>query len=193
MAVKPAKIIGMNIRLLSLIFSLIFVSGFLNGQVVTQRTVDGLNAQGIVQNTITRSPIEYQYFFDSIVVRKNDGNENMSVNKVGNYLFEYEANQLTAEANQLSSQDRYIVVTGTDQSVKFFNGSIIIRFNELPNFESFAAENDLIFMRSLPQIGIGIYKARDIRTTQSDIQRLSKNQNVKGVELDLVDPYVVPN
>ncbi|MFL2485708.1 MAG: hypothetical protein ACJ0GO_00025 [Gammaproteobacteria bacterium] len=184
----------MNIRLLSLMFSLIFVSGVLNGQVVTQKTVDGLNSQVVTQkNIITQRPIEYQYFFDSIAVRKNDSNENMSVNKVGNYLFEYEANQLTALANQLSSQDRYIVVTGKDQSVKFFNGSIIVRFNELPNFESFAAENDLIFMRSLPQIGIGIYKARDIRTTQSDIQRLSKNQNVKGVELDLVDPYVVPN
>ena len=184
----------MNIRMLSLIFSLIFVSGVLNGQVVIQKTVDGLNAQEVTQkNTITKGPIEYQYFFDSIVVRKNDSNENMSVNKVGNYLFEYEANQLTSVANQLSSQDRYIVVLGTDQSVKFFNGSILVRFNELPNFESFAAENDLIFMRSLPQIGVGIYKARDIRTTQSHIQRLSKNQNVKGVELDLVDPYVVPN
>lgn len=184
----------MNIKLLSLMFSLIFVSSILNGQVVTQGTVGSLNTQEIIQkSSIDKKPVEYQYFFNSAVARKNESNENLNVEKIGNFLFEYEANQLNSVANQLSNQARYIVVIGTDQSVKFFNGSILVKFNELPNFESFAMENDLIFVKSLAEIGIGVYRVRDLRTTQSKIQRLSENKNVRRVELDLLDPNIVPN
>ena len=180
----------MKMRIFSLILSLFLINNGLNAQELTVKTI----APGLTQGTsiISRS-IEYQYFFDSVVVRKNQDNENLSVEKLGNYLFEYEADQLNLVVNQLTEEERYIVVIGTDQTVKFYNGTINVRFSELTNFVNFAVQNDLIFVKSLPQINLGVYKVSNIRETQAVLQRLAKNQIVKGVELDLINPNIGPN
>ena len=171
----------MNIRIVGLIFSFIFIS-------------DGLNAQEIIQkNSITKKPVEYEYFFDSIAVRKNQNNQDLGVEEIGKYLFEYKADKLNFIINQLSEQERYIVVRGADQRIKFFNGSIMIKFNELPNFESFALENNLIFVSSLAQIGIGVFRVRNINNIEIKIEDLRAKSNVLNIELDLLDPSIGPN
>ena len=180
----------MKIRIFSLILSLILMQNALNAQELTVRTA----AQNFSPATsITRGPAEYQYFFDSVAVRKNPNNENLNVEKIGNYLFEYEADQLNLVVNQLTQQERYIVVIGADQAIKFYNGTINVRFSELTNFADFGVQNDLIFVKSLPQINLGVYKVNNIRETESVLQRLVKNQIVKGVELDLINPNIKPN
>ena len=180
----------MKIRIFSLILSLILMQNALNAQELTVRT----SAQNFSPATsITRGPAEYQYFFDSVAVRKNQNNENLNVEKIGNYLFEYEADQLNLVVNQLTQQERYIVVIGADQAIKFYNGTINVRFSELTNFADFGVQNDLIFVKSLPQINLGVYKLNNIRETESVLQRLVKNQIVKGVELDLINPNIRPN
>ena len=180
----------MKIRIFSLIFSLVLMNNGLNAQELTVKTA----AQNFSQATsITRESIEYQYFFDSVAVRKNQNNENLNVEKIGNYLFEYEADQLNLVVNQLAQQERYIVVIGADQAIKFYNGTINIRFSELTNFANFAAQNDLVYVKSLPQINLGVYKVNNIRETESVLQRLAKNQIVKGIELDLINPNIGPN
>ena len=180
----------MKMRIFSLILSLILTQNALNAQELTVRTA----AQNFSPTTsITRGPVEYQYFFDSVAVRKNQNNENLNVEKIGNYLFEYEADQLNLVVNQLTQQERYIVVIGADQAIKFYNGTINVRFSELTNFADFGVQNDLIFVKSLPQINLGVYKLNNIRETESVLQRLAKNQIVKGVELDLINPNIGPN
>ena len=84
----------------------------------------------------------------------------MNVEKIGNYLFEYEADQLNLVVNQLAQQERYIVVIGADQAIKFYNGTINVRFSELTNFADFGVQNDLIFVKSLPQINLGVYRVK---------------------------------
>ena len=180
----------MKMRIFSLIFSLVLMNNGLNAQELTVKTA----AQNFSQATsITRESIEYQYFFDSIAVRKNQNNENLNVEKIGNYLFEYEADQLNLVVNQLAQQERYIVVKGADQAIKFYNGTINIRFSELTNFANFAVQNDLVYVKSLPQINLGIYRVNNIRETENILQSLAKNQIVKGVELDLINPNIGPN
>ena len=180
----------MKMRIFSLIFSLVLMNNGLNAQELTVKTA----AQNFSQATsITRESIEYQYFFDSIAVRKNQNNENLNVEKIGNYLFEYEADQLNLVVNQLAEQERYIFVKGADQAIKFYNGTINIRFSELTNFANFAVQNDLVYVKSLPQINLGIYRVNNIRETENILQSLAKNQIVKGVELDLINPNIGPN
>ena len=180
----------MKIRIFSLIFSLVLMNNGLNAQELTVKTA----AQNFSQATsITRESIEYQYFFDSIAVRKNQNNENLNVEKIGNYLFEYEADQLNLVVNQLAQQERYIVVIGADEAIKFYNGTINIRFSELTNFADFGVQNDLVYVKSLPQINLGIYRVNNIRETENILQSLAKNQIVKGVELDLINPNIGPN
>ena len=102
----------MKIRIFSLIFSLVLMNNGLNAQELTVKTA----AQNFSQATsITRESIEYQYFFDSVAVKKNQNNENLNVEKIGNYLFEYEADQLNLVVNQLAQQERYIVVIGAGE------------------------------------------------------------------------------
>ena len=180
----------MKMRIFSLIFSLVLMNNGLNAQELTVKTA----AQNFSQATsITRESIEYQYFFDSIAVRKNQNNENLNVEKIGNYLFEYEADQLNLVVNQLAQQERYIVVIGADEAIKFYNGTINIRFSELTNFSDFGVQNDLVYVKSLPQINLGIYRVNNIRETENILQSLAKNQIVKGVELDLINPNIGPN
>ena len=180
----------MKMRIFSLIFSLVLMNNGLNAQELTVKTA----AQNFSQATsITRESIEYQYFFDSIAVRKNQNNENLNVEKIGNYLFEYEADQLNLVVNQLAQQERYIVVIGADEAIKFYNGTINIRFSELTNFADFGVQNDLVYVKSLPQINLGIYRVNNIRETENILQSLAKNQIVKGVELDLINPNIGPN
>ena len=138
----------MKMRIFSLILSLFLINNGLNAQELTVKTI----APGLTQGTsiISRS-IEYQYFFDSVAVRKNQDNENLNVEKIGNYLFEYEADQLNLVVNQLAGQERYIVVIGADQAIKFYNGTINVRFSELTNFAVFRQDSI-----KYPQIAKGI-------------------------------------
>ena len=180
----PLKIFG-------LILISIFIKNSLNAQELDVKTF----SQVISPKTsiISKKPIEYQYFFDSVVVRKNQNNENLNVERLGNYLFEYEADKLNLVVNQLAGQERYIVVKGADQAIKFYNGTINVRFSELTNFANFAVQNNLIFVKSLPQINLGVYRVNNIRETETVLQMLARNQIVRGVELDLINPNIGPN
>ena len=179
----PLKIFG-------LILISIFIKNSLNAQELDVKTFSQVISP---KTSIISKPIEYQYFFDSVVVRKNQNNENLNVERLGNYLFEYEADKLNLVVNQLAAQERYIVVKGADQAIKFYNGTINVRFSELTNFANFAVQNNLIFVKSLPQINLGVYRVNNIRETETVLQMLARNQIVRGVELDLINPNIGPN
>jgi len=177
-------------KIFVLIFISIFIKDSLNAQELNVKT---FSQEISTKTSIISKPIEYQYFFDSVVVRKNQNNENLNVERLGNYLFEYEADKLNLVVNQLAGRERYIVVKGADQVIKFYNGTINVRFSELTDFVNFAVQNDLIFVKSLPQINLGVYRVNNIRETETVLQMLAKNQIVRGVELDLINPNIGPN
>ncbi len=134
----------------------------------------------------------YTYYLNSVVVKKNDLNRDLDVEMLGDYLFEYKADKLNGIASQLSEQERYIIVKGIDQRIKFFNGSIMIKFNEPPDFENFALENDLVFVSSLADIGIGVFKVRNMNNAEIKIEDLRSKTNVLNIELNLLDPLLKP-
>ena len=69
----------------------------------------------------------------------------------------------------------------------------IIKFNQMPNFEDFALENNVIFTKNLSAIKRGVFKLKDLKDIELVWNAIQLNPNVLSVELDLLDPSVQPN
>ena len=83
--------------------------------------------------------------------------------------------------------NEFIKVTGVDNNKKLFDGSIIIEFNVLPNFDDFALENGLVFIADLSDINRGVFKIKNLYDLQDKINILEKSSNVLSIDLDLID------
>ena len=83
--------------------------------------------------------------------------------------------------------NEFIKVTGVDNNKKLFDGSIIIEFNVLPNFDGFALENGLVFISDLSDINRGVFKIKNLYDLQDKINILEKSSNILSIDLDLID------
>ena len=85
------------------------------------------------------------------------------------------------------NDNEYIKVKGIDNREKLFNGSIIVEFKTLPNFDTFALENNLVFISDLSDIKRGVFKIKNIYNVKDKISDLGTNSNILSIDLDLVD------
>jgi|TARA_A100001011_G_C14032699_1_gene724322 hypothetical protein len=85
------------------------------------------------------------------------------------------------------NDNEYIKVKGTDNREKLFNGSIIVEFKTVPNFETFALENNLVFISDLSDINRGVFKIRNIYDVKNKISSLGTSSNILSIDLDLID------
>ena len=85
------------------------------------------------------------------------------------------------------NDNEYIKVKGTDNREKLFNGSIIVEFKTVPNFETFALENNLVFISDLSDINRGVFKIRNIYDVKNKISDLGTSSNILSIDLDLID------
>lgn len=103
------------------------------------------------------------------------------------------------EPNQKSSvykkqlflnDNEYIKVKGIDKREKLFDGSIIVEFQSLPNFDTFALENNLVFISDLSDINRGVFKVRNIYNVKDKISDLGSSSNILSIDLDLIDQSI---
>jgi hypothetical protein len=101
-------------------------------------------------------------------------------------------NQLSLDnKKQLFLNDNeYIKLKGIDNREKLFNGSIIVEFNTLPNFDIFALENNLIFISDLSDINRGVFKIGNIYNIKDKISELGASSNILSIDLDLIDQSI---
>lgn len=85
------------------------------------------------------------------------------------------------------NDNEYIKVKGIDNREKLFNGSIIVEFKTLPNFDAFALENNLVFISDLSDIKRGVFKIKNIYNVKDKISDLGTSSNILSVDLDLID------
>jgi hypothetical protein len=86
------------------------------------------------------------------------------------------------------NDNEYIKVTGIDKREKLFNGSIVVEFQSLPDFDIFALENNLVFISDLSDISRGVFKIININNVKDKISDLESISNILSIELDLIDP-----
>ena len=88
----------------------------------------------------------------------------------------------------LLRDNEYISIRGVDHREMLINGSIIVKFIELPNFEQYAADNAIVFVKPLAAIQRGVFKVPNILDLEAVILKLRADKNVEEVELDSIDP-----
>lgn len=83
------------------------------------------------------------------------------------------------------SDGEFFKVTGLDNNEYLFDGSFLIQFKSLPNFQSYASENNLVFLTDLSDIDVGIFKPQSILNLETVIDKIKQDQNVISIELNL--------
>jgi len=89
--------------------------------------------------------------------------------------------------------NEFVEVIGIDKSRKLFNGSIIVKFNQVPDLYWFASQNNLRFVADLSDIKRGVFRIDNIYDLEEIIKNLKSKIEVKSVELDVIDPSVEVN
>jgi hypothetical protein len=89
--------------------------------------------------------------------------------------------------------NEFVEVIGIDKSRKLFNGSIIVKFNQVPDLYWFASLNNLQFVADLSDIKRGVFRIDNIYDLEEIIKNLKSKIEVKSVELDVIDPSVEVN
>ena len=89
--------------------------------------------------------------------------------------------------------NEFVEVIGIDKSRKLFNGSIIVKFNQVPDLYWFASQNNLQFVADLSNIKRGVFRIDNIHDLEEIIRELKSKTEVQGVELDVIDLSVEVN
>jgi hypothetical protein len=102
------------------------------------------------------------------------------------------ADNLSQDNNKKLSlgPNEFVEVIGIDKSRKFFNGSIIVKFNQVPDLYWFASQNNLQFVSDLSDINRGVFKIGNIYDLEEIIRNLQNKVEVQSVELDVIDPSI---
>ena len=95
---------------------------------------------------------------------------------------------LGADKTFILNKGEFVQLLGSDKISKLFNGSIIIKFNAVPNFSDYAISKEIEFISDLSNIKRGIFKINNLYDLQMKIDEIKLDKNVLEIELDLIDP-----
>ncbi|WP_287439811.1 hypothetical protein [Reinekea sp.] len=117
---------------------------------------------------------------------------------INNNLIEVNKDSTANAQNSLYSSEKslvlepreYIEIKGSDNRTKLFDGTIIIKFNEMPDLTSFAATNNLLFVTDLSKISRGVFKVSNLYELEDKIRDLKSDKNILNIDLDTIDPSI---
>lgn len=182
-----------------ILFTLVFSNPLLVGQEsniiqLQQKAPMNLGIDTIDNESRTLSFIKsYTLYLDSVVTKLIMSDQSPHPYVIGDYAYDFQSENLASGEDLSQADQRYIVVKEIDQRIKFFNGSLLIKFNQIPNFEDFALENNVIYKKNLSAIKRGVFKLRDLKDIELVWNTIQSNPNVLSIELDLLDPSIQPN
>ena len=87
-------------------------------------------------------------------------------------------------------ENEFLEIKTSDKRLKLFNGSIIIKFDQIPDLNLFALNNDVELVSDLSDLKRGIFKIKNILELESKINSFNENENITGIELDTLDPLL---
>lgn len=85
-------------------------------------------------------------------------------------------------------ENEFLEIKSSDKRLKLFNGSIIIKFDQMPDLNVFALNNDVELVSDLSDLKRGIFKIKNILELESKINRFNENENIISIQLDTLDP-----
>lgn len=137
---------------------------------------------------ITKLVRQYSVSLNNIYYKNDKGIE---------LIINQEAQSKNISQNQekilILNPNQYIRLQGVDNRYKLFNGSLIVKFENIPDLELYAINNGLIFEGSLSDINRGIFKVSNLYDIDSKLQILNNDPNVLSIEFNTLDPLVKNN
>ena len=79
----------------------------------------------------------------------------------------------------------YYKVRGLDNNEYLFDGSFLIEFKSLPDFNFYASVNRLDFLTDLSDINMGIFKSQNTINLKATLNKLKEDDNIESIELNL--------
>ena len=86
------------------------------------------------------------------------------------------------------NKGEFIQIQGIDKITMLFNGSIIVKFNSVPNLTDYALSKEIEFISDLSNIKRGVFKINNLYDLQMKINEIALDKNVLEIELNLFDP-----
>lgn len=163
--------------------------------------------ENVISNTISKSENSATNSKEELISQKNILNPlsdlNIFLDKKVNSKAELIQNiNIQNDKTQLSNQSfnetytlnegEFVLVQGIDKIDMLFDGSIIVKFESMPNLANYAISNDIQFITDLSAINRGIFKIQNLYDLQTVINRIKLDENVKEIELKLRDPRLAP-
>lgn len=87
-------------------------------------------------------------------------------------------------------ENEFLEIKTSDKRLKLFNGSIIIKFDQIPDLNVFALNNDVELVSDLSDLKRGIFKIKNLLELERKINIFNENENIIGIELDTLDPLL---
>ena len=133
-------------------------------------------------------------FYNSTVIKNSDLNDNFSDYKqLGDYSYEVEKGKLSLIANNFPiNKNKLKLVESVDGQYKISDGSVMIEFNEIPNFLNFSSEYNLIFLYDFSTIKRASFRTNNFLELENLITLLRSDQRVKTVSLSTINPSIKP-
>lgn len=137
------------------------------------------------RNDVLELVNEFNISYDNIVILE----KNRLVKLPDNIAMDKE---LTNKNNRvlLLGKKEYIQITEKDGSKKLFQGYFLIKFENLPDFEVFAFNNNIIFVSDLSDIKRGVFKIDNLFNLEEVLTNLLKDPNIINIELNTIDPDI---
>jgi len=133
-------------------------------------------------NKIEEKRFYKQYELDLNKVYRYDGRSFQLINKNNEANPEPKVYKL--------DKDEYVLLKGNDNKIRLFNGSIIIKFNQMPDLYNFALLNNLTLSSNLSDINSAVFRVENILSLDTVIKDIKLDKNIINVELSLKDPSV---
>jgi hypothetical protein len=105
---------------------------------------------------------------------------------------DFNSNEFEIKNELILDKNDYFLIQTKDNKKLIFDGSILITFNELPNFQNYAAINGLTFTKDLSDINTAIFKVINFLDLKIIIENLKEDPSIKSIELNTINLNLKP-
>jgi len=105
---------------------------------------------------------------------------------------DFNSSELAMRNELILNKNEYFLIKTKDNNKLMFNGSLIIKFDDLSNFQDYAANNQLIFIKDLSDINAAIFKVNNFLDLKIILGNLKKDPAVKSIELNTINLNLEP-
>tara|TARA_Y100000768_G_scaffold280780_1_gene215767 strand:- start:368 stop:952 length:585 start_codon:yes stop_codon:yes gene_type:complete len=163
--------------------------------------------ENVISNTISKSENSATNSQEELISQKNildplsdlniflDKKVNSKAELIQNINIQNDKTQLSNQPfneTYTLNEGEFVRVQGIDKIDMLFDGSIIVKFESMPNLANYAITNDIQFITDLSAINRGIFKIQNLYDLQTVINKIKLDDNVKEIELKLRDPRLAP-